>query len=106
MAGWQYYYINRYYRQRWAGSLSRSIETHSLNKIVLVQISFQKQGVPACTIPQAAYFTAILASPTAPATPSSTVSPSPTLPVGGTPTGTPTGSPSPTPKPTKTPKPH
>jgi hypothetical protein len=78
----------------------------ALNKIVLVQISFQKPGVPSCTIPQAAYFTAILASPTATATPSSTVSPSPTVPTGGTPTATPTGSPSPGPKPTKTPKPH
>src|SRR5579872_626479 len=28
----------------------------ALNKIVLVQISFQKTGVPSCTIPQAAYF--------------------------------------------------
>ncbi|HEX6484602.1 MAG TPA: hypothetical protein VF043_37635 [Ktedonobacteraceae bacterium] len=57
----------------------------ALNKIVLVQISFQKQGIPSCTIPQAAYFTPILVSPT----PSSTQ---------------PGGAPSTTPGPTKTPK--
>src|SRR5258706_16208775 len=67
----------------------------ALNKIVLIQISFQKQGIPSCTIPQAAYFTAVLVSPTASATPSS----SPTQP-----TGTPSGTPTVTPQPTK--KPH
>ena len=73
----------------------------ALNKIVLIQISFSKQGIPSCSIPQAAYFTAILVSPTPSA------SPSPTLPSGtGTPTGTPSGTPSVTPRPTKTPKPH
>ena len=77
----------------------------ALNKIVLIQISFSKQGVPSCSIPQAAYFTAILVSPTPSATPSSTVSSTPTFP-SGTPTGTPSGTPSATPKPTKTPKPH
>jgi hypothetical protein len=71
----------------------------ALNKIVLIQISFSKQGIPSCSIPQAAYFTAILISPTPSA--------SPTLPSGtGTPTGTPSGTPSVTPIPTKTPKPH
>lgn len=65
----------------------------ALNKIVLVQISFQKQGIPACTIPQAAYFTAVLVSPTASAKPSSSASP--TGPPGGP--GTP-------PIPTRTPK--
>ena len=69
----------------------------ALNKIVLIQISFSKQGIPSCSIPQAAYFTAILISPT------SSASPSATLPSG---TGTPTGTPSVTPRPTKTPKPH
>src|SRR6266446_225621 len=73
----------------------------ALNKIVLIQISFSKQGIPSCSIPQAAYFTAILISPT------SSASPSATLPSGtGTPTGTPSGTPSVTPRPTKTPKPH
>lgn len=67
----------------------------ALNKIVLIQISFQKQGIPSCTIPQAAYFTAVLVSPTASATPSA----SPTQP-----TGTPSGTPTVTPQPTK--KPH
>jgi len=75
----------------------------ALNKIVLIQISFSKQGIPSCSIPQAAYFTAILVSPTSSASPSSTSSASPTLPSG---TGTPTGTPSVTPSPTKTPKPH
>jgi hypothetical protein len=69
----------------------------AINKIVLIQISFSKQGIPSCSIPQAAYFTAILVSPTSSASPSST------SPTG---TGTPTGTPSTTPKPTKTPKPH
>jgi hypothetical protein len=73
----------------------------ALNKIVLIQISFSKQGIPSCSIPQAAYFTAILVSPTSSASPSST-SPTGT----GTPTGTPSGTPSVTPSPTKTPKPH
>lgn len=78
----------------------------ALNKIVLIQISFQKPGIPSCTIPQAAYFTAILASPTSSAT--SSASPTEPVPVGSqTPTVTPpSGTPSPTPKPTKTPKPH
>jgi hypothetical protein len=66
----------------------------AINKIVLIQISFSKQGIPSCSIPQAAYFTAILVSPTSSASPT---------PAG---TGTPTGTPSVTPKPTKTPKPH
>ena len=65
----------------------------ALNKIVLVQISFSKPGIPSCSIPQAAYFTAILVSPTSSA--------SPTSPKG---TGTPSGTPSATPQPTKTPK--
>lgn len=85
----------------------------AINKIVLIQISFSKQGIPSCSIPQAAYFTAILASPTSTASPSSTssASPSPTFPIGtgtptSTPTNTPTSTPSATPKPTKTPKPH
>jgi hypothetical protein len=71
----------------------------ALNKIVLIQISFQKQGIPSCTIPQAAYFTAILVSPTASAKPSSSASP--TEPAPGGP-----GTPSLTPIPTRTPKLH
>lgn len=68
----------------------------ALNKIVLIQISFSKPGVPSCTIPQAAYFTAVLASST-PTTPGAS-------PTGPGPIGS--GTPSATPKPTKTPKPH
>lgn len=68
----------------------------ALNKIVLIQISFSKPGVPSCTIPQAAYFTAVLVSPTSSGTPSTPgASPTEPVPVG-----------SGTPQPTKTPKPH
>jgi hypothetical protein len=68
----------------------------ALNKIVLIQISFSKPGVPSCTIPQAAYFTAVLVSPTPSGTPSTPgASPTDPVPVG-----------SGTPQPTKTPKSH
>lgn len=77
----------------------------AINRIVLIQITFSKAGDPTCTIPQAAYFTAIIASPTPIASPSTTATVSPGPGGTGTPTATP-GTPSPTPKPTKTPKPH
>lgn len=60
----------------------------ALNKQVLIQITFSAPGAT-CTIPQAAYFTAIMVSPT----PTNTAMPSPTN--TGTPSVTPTGSPSP-----------
>lgn len=66
------------------------IKPSALNKEVLVQITFTAPNGVTCTIPQAAYFTAILISPTA----SSTVTPSGTN--TATPPGTPTGSPGPT----------
>jgi hypothetical protein len=83
-----------------------AIKASAVNKLVTIMISFTSpQGVRLCTIPSAAYFTAILVSPT----PTNTAVPSPT----GTPTGsptpggtvTPTGTPrvTPTPSPTKHP---
>jgi len=82
-----------------------AIKPSALNKLVTITITFTIPGVKPCTIPQVAYFTAILVSPT----PTNTAVPSPT----GTPTGsptpggtvTPTGTPrfTPTPSPTKHP---
>ena len=82
-----------------------AIKPSALNKLVTITITFTIPGVKPCTIPSAAYFTAILVSPT----PTNTAVPSPT----GTPTGsptpggtvTPTGTPrvTPTPSPTKHP---
>jgi hypothetical protein len=83
-----------------------AIKASAVNKLVTIMIFFTSpQGVPLCTIPSAAYFTAILVSPT----PTNTAVPSPT----GTPTGsptpggtiTPTGTPriTPTPSPIKHP---
>jgi hypothetical protein len=83
-----------------------AIEAVAINKLVLISVTFSKPGTPGCTVPQAAYFTAVIASPTA------NPSPSPTL--GNTPTTiptavlTPTLTPIPTfprPTPTKTPRP-
>jgi hypothetical protein len=78
------------------------LKASAVNRIVLIQIMFQK-GNLTCTIPQAAYFTAILASPT----PIGSVTPSPTGSPGGTSTATPTGTPtiSPTVGGTSTPSP-
>jgi len=83
-----------------------AIKASAVNKLVTIMIFFTSpQGVLLCKIPSAAYFTAILVSPT----PTNTAVPSPT----GTPTGsptpggtiTPTGTPrvTPTPSPTKHP---
>ncbi len=67
-----------------------AIKASAINKLVTIMISFTSaQGVPLCTIPSAAYFTAIMVSPT----PTNTAVPSPTL--TGTPSVTPTGSPTP-----------
>lgn len=75
-----------------------------LNKIVLVTVQFSGGGAPACTVGanQAAFFTLIIASPTATVT--ATVSP--TVGVTNTPVGTPSVTPKPsrTPRATKTPK--
>jgi hypothetical protein len=83
----------------------------AINKIVLVQVTFSKAGVPSCSIPQAAFFTIVVSSPTAgpkaspSATGSATASPTVTMTPGATPTPSPTSLPTATPKPTKTPKP-
>ena len=75
-----------------------AIKPSALNKLVTITITFTIPGVKPCTIPSAAYFTAILVSPTA----TNTAVPSPT----GSPSGTPTGSPTPggTVTPTGTPR--
>ncbi len=78
----------------------------AINHLVQIQITFTS-GSETCTIPSAAYFTAIVASPTA----TNTAMPSPTT--TSTPTVTPTGSLTPvgtgiptiTPTVTRTPKP-
>jgi hypothetical protein len=80
-----------------------AIKPSALNKLVTIAIIFSIPGVKPCPIPSAAYFTAIIVSPT----PTNTAVPSPTgtpsvtptgSPVGtGTPTGTPVSTPTPTP---------
>jgi hypothetical protein len=69
------------------------LKPNAVNKIVLVQVTFTKDGIPPCEVPQPAYFTPILASPTV-----TQPSPQPTSP-GITPTITIT----PTVKPSVTP---
>lgn len=64
------------------------LRASAINHLVLIQIKFTS-GTETCTIPSAAYFTAIIASPT----PTNTAMPSPTNTT--TPTVTPTGSPTP-----------
>jgi hypothetical protein len=77
-----------------------AIKASAINKLVTIMIYFYSpQGAQLCKIPSAAYFTAILVSPT----PTNTAVPSPTgtpsvTPTGtGTPTGTPVFTPTPTP---------
>jgi hypothetical protein len=73
------------------------IKPSAINKLVTISITFSKAGIQQCTIPSAAYFTAILVSPT----PNKTAMPSPSTTPSGSPTpvgsGTPTSTPSPTP---------
>ena len=40
------------------------LKPNSVNKIVLVQVTFTKDGISPCQVPQPAYFTPVLASPT------------------------------------------
>ena len=76
------------------------IKANAINKLVTIIISFTSaQGVLLCTIPSAAYFTAILVSPT----PTKTAVPSTTPSGSPTPGGTVTPSASPSPSPTKKP---
>lgn len=83
----------------------------AINKIVLVQVTFSKAGVPPCSIPQAAFFTIVVSSPTTgpkaspSATGSATATPTVTTTPGATPTPSPTPFPTVAPTPTKTPKP-
>ncbi len=72
-----------------------AIKASALNKLVTINIQFTSTQNVQCTIPSAAYFTAIMVSPT----PTNTAVPSPTPSGSPTPGGTvtPTGSPSPTP---------
>ncbi len=74
-----------------------AIKPSALNKLVTIMIAFASPRGAKCTIPSAAYFTAILVSPT----PTNTALPSPTD--TGTPSVTPTGSPIGTGTPTGTP---
>jgi hypothetical protein len=71
------------------------IKASAINKLVTIVIQFTSTKNVQCTIPSAAYFTAIMVSPT----PTNTAVPSPTPSGSSTPGGsvTPTGSPSPTP---------
>ncbi len=81
------------------------IKASAVNKLVTITIAFTLPNAtkPSCTIPSAAYFTAILVSPT----PTNTAVPSPSVIPSGTPTGSPTpfgtGTPiiKPSPTPTK-----
>jgi hypothetical protein len=72
-----------------------TIKPSAIYKLVTISITFTKSGIQQCTIPSAAYFTAILVSPTPTKTsmPSTTPSGSPTPVVSGTPSLTPTKGP-------------
>jgi hypothetical protein len=72
-----------------------TIKPSAIYKLVTISITFTKSGIQRCTIPSAAYFTAILVSPTPTKTsmPSTTPSGSPTPVVSGTPSLTPTKGP-------------
>jgi hypothetical protein len=61
-----------------------TVKPDAANKIVLVQIIFTKDGIDPCTVPQPAYFTPILVSPTPTPAPADTI-----------PTDTPTPTPTP-----------
>ncbi len=79
---------------------------NALGKLTLVDVTFSKAGLQNCAVPQAAYFTLILASPTATVTPSPTGVPTTTPPATTTPGVTPTTPPiTPTVKPRKSPTP-
>src|SRR2546421_9703444 len=74
-----------------------AIKPSAINKLVTISITFTKTGIQQCTIPSAAYFTAIMISPTSTKTavPSSSGTPtgSPTPVRTGTPTVTPSSTP-------------
>jgi hypothetical protein len=70
-----------------------AIKPSAIYKLVTISITFTKTGIQQCTIPSAAYFTAILVSPT----PTKTTIPSPSTTPSGSPTPVGSGTPSPTP---------
>jgi hypothetical protein len=70
-----------------------TIKPSAIYKLVTISITFTKAGIQQCTIPSAAYFTAILVSPTLTKTSTPTLSTTPS----GTPTPVGSGTPSPTP---------
>src|SRR2546421_3421565 len=76
-----------------------AIKPSAVNKLVTISMTFTKTGIPQCTRPSVAYFTAILISPT----PTKTVVPSPsgTPTESPTPVGTSTHTVTPSPVPTK-----
>lgn len=89
-----------------------AIKPIALDKLVLIDVTFSKPGIPNCTVPQAAYFSVIIASPTAAlstpplaTSPTSTQGETPTPGVTLTPIPTIPPTPTPRPKPTRTPHP-
>ena len=74
-----------------------TIKPSAIYKLVTISITFTKAGIQQCTIPSAAYFTAILVSPTPTKKSTPTLSTTPSgspIPVGsGTPSPTPTKGP-------------
>jgi hypothetical protein len=70
-----------------------AIKSSAIYKLVTISITFTKAGIQQCTIPSAAYFTAILVSPTPTKTSTPTLSTTPS----GSPTPVGSGTPSPTP---------
>lgn len=79
-------------------------KANAVNKSTLVTVTFSKAGLPSCVVDgmRAAFFTLILASPTANASATPTA-PTDTPTATGTVTGTPTGTPKPGKSPTPTP---
>ena len=80
----------------------------AINKIVLIQVTFSKAGLLPCSIPQAAYFTIVISSPTAgpQASPSAVGSPTDLPTTTTTPAGNPSPSPTTIPTPDPTPGKH
>ena len=70
-----------------------TIKPSAVYKLVTISITFTKAGIQQCTIPSAAYFTAILVSPTPTKKSTPTLSTTPS----GSPTPVGSGTPSPTP---------
>lgn len=84
-------------------SVSAGSKASAVNRSTLVTVTFTKAGLTPCVVDgtRAAFFTLVLASPTANASATPTGTPTSTPTATGTPTGTPTS----TPKPGKSPTP-